>query len=154
MIAPQIVCVCRASFASAVAEGRFELGVVQEGQLLMEADPIVRAVGERHWTPVGTADEATAQLISGLGRLATFRDLGPRLGPLPTTQPPEIEPVAEAVEAPVRPGPQPITTREEVEAERRRLVEEGKPAGERSIAKALGVGRDAVRYALGKDRHS
>lgn len=53
---------------------------------------------------------------------------------------------------PNRPGPKPSTTAEAVEAERRRLEQDGAPAGERSIAEKLGVSKGAVRYALGKDR--
>lgn len=49
-------------------------------------------------------------------------------------------------------GPQPMTTIPEVERARRDLQAEGVWAGERSIARKLGVSRDAVRYALGKDR--
>jgi hypothetical protein len=51
-----------------------------------------------------------------------------------------------------RRGPRPMTTRAKVEAKRAELEADGEPAGERSIAKALGVSRDAVRFALGKDR--
>lgn len=51
-------------------------------------------------------------------------------------------------------GPPPMTTADEVERIRRRLVEDERPAGERSIAKEIGVSRDAVRYALGKDRRA
>lgn len=49
-------------------------------------------------------------------------------------------------------GPAPITSLEEVEKTRAQLKKDGRPSGERSIASALGVSRDAVRYALGKDR--
>jgi hypothetical protein len=51
-----------------------------------------------------------------------------------------------------RSGPRPMVSREEVERTRRELLDDRWPAGERSIAKVLGVSRDAVRYALGKDR--
>ena len=51
-----------------------------------------------------------------------------------------------------RPGPDPMTTLAEVEATREILSGAGQPSGERSIAKWLGVSRDAVRYAQGKDR--
>lgn len=54
---------------------------------------------------------------------------------------------------PERNDPRQMTTREEVEAARRGLEKDGKPSGERSIAAALGISRDAVRYALGKDRN-
>lgn len=50
------------------------------------------------------------------------------------------------------PGPRGIVSKAEVEAKRVELVANDEPAGERSIARALGVSRDAVRYALGKDR--
>lgn len=49
-------------------------------------------------------------------------------------------------------GPGPMTTALEVARKRQELEDDGKPSGERSIATALGVSRDAVRYALGKDR--
>jgi hypothetical protein len=49
-------------------------------------------------------------------------------------------------------GPKPATTREEVDRTRRLLADRGKPTGERAIGAYLGVSRDAVRYALGKDR--
>ena len=55
-------------------------------------------------------------------------------------------------EATRRKGPAPMTTAEQVEATRRQLVDDDLPAGERSIARRLGTSRDAVRYALGKDR--
>lgn len=58
----------------------------------------------------------------------------------------------EWVREPERPGPRPMTTAEEVELARQELEDRGMPSGERSIAKLLGVSRDAVRYALGKDR--
>ena len=45
-----------------------------------------------------------------------------------------------------------MTTLAEVEATREMLAAAGQPSGERSIAKWLGVSRDAVRYAQGKDR--
>lgn len=52
-----------------------------------------------------------------------------------------------------RRGPRPMTTAEEVERVRAELeASPGESPGERSIAKRLGVSRDAVRYALGKDR--
>ncbi len=51
-----------------------------------------------------------------------------------------------------RPGPDPMTSLAEVEATREMLAAAGQPSGERSIAKWLGVSRDAVRYAQGKDR--
>jgi hypothetical protein len=50
-----------------------------------------------------------------------------------------------------RPGPKPLS-REVVVASRQKLEVAGKPSGERSIAADLGSSRDAVRYALGKDR--
>lgn len=49
-------------------------------------------------------------------------------------------------------GPQPMVTALEIARKRQELLGAGKPFGERSIAKALGVSRDSVRYALGKDR--
>jgi hypothetical protein len=55
-------------------------------------------------------------------------------------------------EAQGRPGPPPITTPQAVEQTRRELESQGQSTGERSIAHELGVSRDAVRYALGKDR--
>jgi hypothetical protein len=57
----------------------------------------------------------------------------------------------EAAAAP-GPGPKPMVARGTVETTRRDLETEGEPSGERSIATRLGVSRDAVRYALGKDR--
>jgi hypothetical protein len=57
-----------------------------------------------------------------------------------------------AAELPPGSGPQPLTSAAEIEATRQRLEAEGKPHGERSIARELSVSRDAVRYALGKDR--
>lgn len=51
-----------------------------------------------------------------------------------------------------QPGPEPITTKAEVDRARKELNDEGRPSGERSIAGRLGVSRDAVRYASGKDR--
>jgi hypothetical protein len=57
-----------------------------------------------------------------------------------------------AARAPGSRGPRPMTTREAVDAMRRQLVDDSEPSGERPIAKRLGVSRDAVRYALGKDR--
>lgn len=51
-----------------------------------------------------------------------------------------------------RPGPRPLVERADVLAARAELEAAGLPAGERSIAARLGVSRDAVRYALGKDR--
>jgi hypothetical protein len=51
-----------------------------------------------------------------------------------------------------KPGPRPMTTREQIERTRQELASRDRPAGERSIADELGVSRDAVRYALGKDR--
>ena len=53
---------------------------------------------------------------------------------------------------PPRPGPRPLITRADVEGARRDLQRGGAASGERSIAKILGVSRDTVRYALGKDR--
>jgi hypothetical protein len=55
-------------------------------------------------------------------------------------------------EAQGRPGPPPITTPQAVEQTRRELESRGQSTGERSIALEFGVSRDAVRYALGKDR--
>lgn len=49
-------------------------------------------------------------------------------------------------------GPKPMTSALEVARTRQRLKDAGKPYGERTIALELGVSRDAVRYALGKDR--
>jgi len=60
---------------------------------------------------------------------------------------------SQAASAEGKSGPPPMTTREEVERTRRDLASRERPAGERSIAAELGVSRDAVRYALGKDRH-
>ncbi|MBF6604203.1 MAG: hypothetical protein IVW53_01285 [Chloroflexi bacterium] len=51
-----------------------------------------------------------------------------------------------------KPGPQPMVTAGDVARTRQELASWGRPAGERSIADELGVSRDAVRYALGKDR--
>ncbi len=51
-----------------------------------------------------------------------------------------------------KPGPSPLAKPDEVERVRRELEAAGESAGERSIAKKLGVSRDAVRYTLGKDR--
>jgi hypothetical protein len=51
-----------------------------------------------------------------------------------------------------KPGPSPMLTREQVEHAGQDLASRGLPAGERSIALELGVSRDAVRYALGKDQ--
>jgi orotate phosphoribosyltransferase-like protein len=45
-----------------------------------------------------------------------------------------------------------MLTREQVEHAGQDLASRGLPAGERSIALELGVSRDAVRYALGKDQ--
>jgi hypothetical protein len=49
-------------------------------------------------------------------------------------------------------GPAPMVSAELVLATQARLMADGKPYGERAVAKALGVSRSAVRYALGKDR--
>jgi hypothetical protein len=49
-----------------------------------------------------------------------------------------------------KPGPSPMLTREQVERTGQDLASRGLPDGERSIARQLGVSRDAVRYALGK----
>ena len=49
-------------------------------------------------------------------------------------------------------GPEPMTRLEEVEAAREALKAADQHSGERAIAKKLGISRDAVRYALGKDR--
>ena len=51
-------------------------------------------------------------------------------------------------------GPRPMTTRAEVEAKRSELDAANRWSGERSIGLELGVSRDAVRYALGKDRRN
>jgi hypothetical protein len=51
-----------------------------------------------------------------------------------------------------KPGPSPMLTRERVERMGQDLASRGLPDGERSIARELGASRDAVRYALGKDR--
>jgi len=64
----------------------------------------------------------------------------------------EPEPVVPSRQGKPRPGPRPLVSRSEVEAARAELVERGLPAGERKLAERLGVSRDAVRYALGKDR--
>jgi hypothetical protein len=48
-------------------------------------------------------------------------------------------------------GPAGMVTRLQVDEARRALKESGKDSGERKIADHLGVSRDAVRYALGKD---
>jgi hypothetical protein len=49
-------------------------------------------------------------------------------------------------------GPAPMVSAELVLTTQARLMADGKPYGERAVAKALGVSRSAVRYALGKDR--
>ncbi len=102
----QIVCVARSTFYVAAAEGRFVEGVVHRGQLLLDADPIVQATGAK-WAPVGTADEATARLITDIGPMAKLSDLLPRLGPLPA----DTEEAAELDEAPVRRRGRPKGTR-------------------------------------------
>jgi hypothetical protein len=122
----QIVCVARTSFAAASAEGRFPpYGTVREGQLLLDSDPIVEAT-RVHWAPVGTADAATVRLIDALGAQATFRDLGPRLGPLPEAGVTSTAEIAGSAESP-RAGPSLIATRAEVEAVRDRLADGGRP---------------------------
>jgi hypothetical protein len=45
-----------------------------------------------------------------------------------------------------------MATGDQVEAMRELLAASRRPSGERSIARELGISRDAVRYALGKDR--
>jgi hypothetical protein len=57
-----------------------------------------------------------------------------------------------ATRQPSRPGPPPMATGDQVEAMRELLAASRRPSGERSIARELGISRDAVRYALGKDR--
>jgi hypothetical protein len=49
-------------------------------------------------------------------------------------------------------GPAPMVSAELVLTTQARLMADGKPYSERAVAKALGVSRSAVRYALGKDR--
>lgn len=49
-------------------------------------------------------------------------------------------------------GPSPMVTASEVDRARETLIAQGRHSGERSIARLLGVSRDAVRYAEGKDR--
>jgi hypothetical protein len=77
--------------------------------------------------------------------------------------PPGVEPTIDMMERPWLPrtraqatvprhGPRPMTNPAEIHAKRAELLAAEQPHGERSIAKALGVSRDAVRYALGKDR--
>lgn len=51
-------------------------------------------------------------------------------------------------------GPKPMTTDREIATARQKLMDAGRDYGERSIARELGVSRDAVRYALGKDRRT
>ena len=53
---------------------------------------------------------------------------------------------------PSKHGPKQMVTALEIARKRQELVEQDLPHGERPIAKALGVSRDAVRYALGKDK--
>ncbi len=140
----QVVCVARTSFAGAVAEGRFPpLGVVREGQLLMETDPIVQAT-RTHWTRVGTADATTAQLITDLGPLATLSDLLPRLGPLPdeTREAPGVLPPMERIVPPE-------LTKEAIEAERARLVALDLPHGYDTLAKNLVSTSSTIRRRLG-----
>ena len=54
--------------------------------------------------------------------------------------------------ADTRHDPRQTFTEAEVESARATLHKLGLPSGERAIAKHLGGSRDAVRYALGKDR--
>jgi hypothetical protein len=49
-------------------------------------------------------------------------------------------------------GPKQMVTAREIADARQKLMDAGQDYGERSIAAKLGVSRDAVRYALGKDR--
>jgi hypothetical protein len=64
---------------------------------------------------------------------------------------PAAEPSASHLVRTAKPGPSPMLTREQVERTGQDLASRCQPAGERSIAHELGVSRDAVRYALGKD---
>jgi hypothetical protein len=125
----QTVCVARTSFFVAAADGRFPQGVVREGQLLLEADPIVQGTPEHLWTSVGTADVATAQLITDLGRMATLRDLLPRLGPIDGGEARPVAPRTEPTSEPDGDLPGNLTW-PKIEASYRRLA--GSPTGWRS----------------------
>jgi hypothetical protein len=101
----------------------------------MESDAPSRIAAIRATMPPERTDaEALAMLDDALGRFATPRTVAPVPRPSGTR------------------GPRPMVEREAVERTRRELVTNGEPSGERMIAKRLGVSRDAVRYALGKDR--
>lgn len=96
-------------------------GVIRQGTELWSDDPIVRA------HPALFVD---ADIVPGPSAEASSKR---STDPAPTS------------------GPRPMVAAEEVEAMRQKLEADDMPSGERSIAKALGVSRDAVRYALGKD---
>jgi hypothetical protein len=94
-----------------------------------------------NWRLIGTVDAITAARIKMLDDAAVLPVVLNNIMPI----------TMEGTEK--KGGPSPMTTEEEVERMRAELVAAGKPSGERSIAAALGVSRDAVRYAEGKDRH-
>jgi hypothetical protein len=68
----------------------------------------------------------------------------------PSSQRPTVNREPEGLPPVRHHGPRPIIDRADVERARSELA--GEWHGERSVAGRLGVSRDAVRYALGKDR--
>ena len=141
----------RWSIEHAIAEGFSDEEIVDE---LLSYDSPVFIDGTWYGPPRQgvPASENRRLMLAMLGEIR--REMGEAGAPASqrgADAAPEQRPPVEGRER--RPGPRPATTREEVDAKRAELTSDlGRPPGERMIADALGVTRDAVRYALGKDR--
>lgn len=109
-----------------------------------EQDAADQRLAEEAGVPVSAIRQARAEKAAA--ELATKRDRDLAVARVVVGLP--AEPTRMAGRK--RPGPPLMVSREEVAATRARLEAEDRPSGERSIATALGVSREAVRHALGK----
>ena len=148
---------------AALALKRTDLSVVQRHELLMAARGRLARPGYGRklkattgailaWIDVVVPPRTRPTAVDGKRNLG--RPKGNPTPSLPETdhrEPPEEPPRSHAFRT-GKPGPSPMLTREKVERMGQDLASRGLPAGERSIARELGVSRDAVRYALGKDQ--
>lgn len=131
----EVICVARMSFLSGHTGARFPLGAITEGQLLPCSDPIVAATLD-HWAPIGTADQATAQLITSLGSQARMSDFLPRLGPLQSESATSVTPKR-------KPGRPPLT-RDRVLADLERAIASLRADGVHPSWEALAAAHDGL----------